>query len=30
MEELHQGLRMPEIYQKEDDKVVEYNNEDPK
>ena len=29
MEELHQGLRMPRIYQKEDDKVAEYNNDGP-
>ena len=29
MEGLHQGLRMPGIYQKEDDKVAEYNNDGP-
>ena len=27
MEGLHQGLRMPGLYQKEDDKVAEYNND---
>ena len=29
MEGLHQGLRMPGLYQKEDDKVAEYNNDGP-
>ena len=29
MEVLHQELRMPGIYQKEDDKVAEYNNDGP-